>query len=54
MTEISEEEVVAFVDDRLSREEKAAFEARLASDPALAKRVASHRWMAQQIEAAGR
>lgn len=52
MTEISEEEVVAFVDGRLGHEDKAAFEVRLASDPTLARRVASHRWMAQQIVAA--
>ncbi|MCW6536982.1 anti-sigma factor family protein [Sphingomonas lycopersici] len=52
MTKISEEKVVAFVDDRLSREDRIAFEARLADDPALAARVASHRWIAQQIVAA--
>lgn len=52
MTDISEEEVVAFVDGRLSREDEAAFEARMVSDPTLAARVASHRWMTQQIVAA--
>jgi hypothetical protein len=52
LTEIPEELVVAFVDGHLTSSERAEFETRLKNDPALSERVASHRWIAQQIVAA--
>lgn len=52
MTRYSDEDVIAYVDGSLGGPELAAFEARLASDPELASRVAGHGWMTRQIVAA--
>lgn len=52
MKEVSDEAVIQFVDGRMAGEELAAFEARLAQDPALAERVSAHRWITRQIVAA--
>lgn len=52
MTDDRDEQVIAFIDGQLEPDERAAFEERLATDPALRDRVASHRWMTRQIKAA--
>ncbi len=52
MTRFSDEDVVAYVDGRLGAAEEKAFEAQLAGDPELARRVAAHGWMTRQIVAA--
>lgn len=52
MTHDRDEQVIAFIDGQLEPDERAAFEERLAIDPALRDRVASHRWMTRQIKAA--
>lgn len=52
MNDVPDETVILFVDGCMDREALIAFEARLANDPVLAKRVEAHRWMAQQIVAA--
>lgn len=52
MTEVPEEDVIAFVDGHLNSAARAAFEARLKIEPNLAARVASHRWMTRQVVAA--
>lgn len=52
MTESSEIEVIAYVDGCMDAAASAAFEARMKADPALAERVAAHRWMTRQIVSA--
>lgn len=52
MTEIPDEDVIAFVDGQLDGDALFAFQALLANEPALAERVAAHRWMARQVTAA--
>lgn len=52
MSDMSEEQVIAFVDGRLDGQALAAFEAKLGQDRALVERVAAHRWIARQIVAA--
>lgn len=52
MSKTSDEEIVAYVDGQLDDAACAAFEARLAQEPELARQVAAHRWMARQISAA--
>lgn len=52
MREFTDEAVILFVDGGMTGDELAAFEARLASDVALAERVSAHRWMVRQIVAA--
>lgn len=52
MTEISDIDVIAYVDGRLEGSVRAEFEDRIRSDPALAERVAAHRWMTEQIVSA--
>ncbi len=52
MTEVSDVDVIAYVDGCLEGSARAAFEERLRSDPALAERVAAHRWMTSQIVSA--
>lgn len=49
MTEFSDQEVVAFVDRQMDDKARAAFEAQLRTDGALAHRVAAHGWIARQI-----
>lgn len=52
MSDVPDERIIAFVDGGLDGAVRAAFERSLAQDPALAARVAAHRWMARQIVAA--
>ena len=52
MKNVTDEAVIQFVDGCMTGDELAAFEARLATDVALAERVSAHRWMARQIVAA--
>lgn len=52
MNEVPDETVVLFVDGCMAGEALIAFEARLAKDPLLAERVATHRWIARQIATA--
>lgn len=49
MNDVSEEDVIAFVDGCLAGPALAAFEAKLSVDRGLAERVAAHRWMARQV-----
>lgn len=49
MNGVPDETVIAYVDGHMGDEALAEFEARLAEDPVLARRVAAHRWMAHQI-----
>ncbi|MCW1383797.1 hypothetical protein OLX02_13290 [Novosphingobium sp. KCTC 2891] len=52
MTDISDIDVIAYVDGCLNDQARPAFEARLRDDPALAERVEAHRWMTRQIVSA--
>lgn len=52
MTETSDIDVIAYVDGCLEDAARTAFEERMRDDPALAERVAVHRWMTQQIVSA--
>jgi len=52
LSEISDIEVIAYVDGCLDEAARTAFEQRLAADTALAERVAAHRWMTEQIVSA--
>lgn len=52
MTETTDIEVIAYVDDCMDDTARAAFEERMRHDPALAERVEAHRWMTQQIVSA--
>lgn len=52
MNTVSDEDVVAYVDGNLGEDARRAFEAELANDPDLARRVSAHRWMSRQITAA--
>lgn len=45
----SDEAVTAYVDGGMDKEALAEFEARLAKDPLLAKRVTAHHWITRQI-----
>lgn len=48
----AEERLIAYVDGELAPRERAAFEAEMAADPALAARVAQHRRLAARLSAA--
>lgn len=48
----SDERLIAYVDGELAAEDRARFEARMAADPVLARQVAQHRALAQQVNAA--
>ena len=52
MTDHSDESAIAYVDGRMERAERDAFEARLANDAALSDRVAGHRGLTRQVVAA--
>lgn len=52
MTYGLDERLIAFVDGELDGEALLAFQTQLANEPALAERVAAHRWMARQVTAA--
>ena len=52
MTRFQDEDVIAYVDDRMVDEMREPFERALRVDKALADRVAAHRWMTRQIAAA--
>jgi len=49
LTQELEEEIVAYVDGRLDDAARAAFDAKIAQEPDLARKVEAHRWMAHQI-----
>jgi hypothetical protein len=52
MNRPTDEEIVAYVDDALPGDARAAFEARMAEDPALAEEVARHRDTVARVRAA--
>lgn len=52
MTRFPDEAVIAYVDNRMVDEERAAFDRALRVDKSLADRVAAHAWMTRQITAA--
>ena len=52
MNAISDNDVIAYVDGVLDASARTAFERRMDEDPALAQRVAAHRWMTRQIVSA--
>lgn len=52
MNDVADDTIIEYVDGRMSDEARAAFERRIANDPATGLRVKSHRWLARQIVAA--
>lgn len=48
----TEEAIVAYLDGAMPADDRAAFDRRCAVEPALAQRLAAHRWLRQQIAAA--